>query len=200
MLRFEGSYNIDGLVRKVEHLAKPQAVRKIAGRMVFHVSSYIAEGSSSRHKWANKLGAEPTGMLDFTPAENVSTSRTGGKILGSAEGNSAVVSISGVKGIGRAFKDLDIYPRNASALTVPINRTSYAKTVGDLMGEGWHIFRRGRVLVGNHGATTAGRAVPLFVLCGHVHINKDPDLLPSSSMIYQWAISEANRELARVTW
>ena len=101
-------------------------------------------------------------------------------------------------GIARAFGDLDIYPIKASALTVPIHKESYAKTVGDLEAEGWHIFRRGRTLVGNHGSTTAGRAVPLFILCGHVHIPQDKGLLPASDVFDSWAISEAEAALREV--
>ena len=200
LLRTEGSYNIDDLVQMVNHLAKPQALKRIAGGMVLHVSTYMSDGAESRHKWANKLGAEPTGMLEFTPSRDVSLSKAGGKIVGDVQGNAATVTFVGVMGISRAFKDLDIYPRNASALTVPVHRVSYAKTVGDLESAGWHIFRRGRMLVGNHGSTTAGRAVPLFVLCGHVHINRDPELLPSSALLYQWAINEAVDELRHAGW
>lgn len=198
-LRLEGSYNIDGLVEKVKRLSTQQAKQKIADKMVLHVSTYISKGAGDRHKWSNKLGAEPTGVLEFAPSERVSTSKGGGKIYADVEGDAAVVKLANIKGISRAFKDLEITPKSASALTVPIHRESYAKTVGEMTSAGWNIFRRGRVLMGAKGSSS-GMTVPLFVLCGHVHIDKDPELLPSSSQLYQWAINEANREINSVGW
>jgi len=199
VISLETTYNIENLKRKVLALSKADTIRRIGGRIVYHISSYIAKGAESRHKWANKLGAEPTGMLEFAPQEGESRSRTGASIgVSEADNESAEIAISGIEGIGRAFHDLEIYPQNASALTVPIHRESYAKTVKDLKDNGWHIFRRGRVLVGNHGETIGGRAVPLFVLCGHVHVAKDEELLPSSTLLYDWAIDEAGKAVEAV--
>jgi len=199
MISFETTYNIENLKRKVLVFSRPGIYKNIGNHLVYRISDYIARGSATRHKWAQKLGAEPTGMLEFEPAEDVSRSKTGAKIgLDGFNGAEAEIAITGIEGIGRAFRDLEIYPVNASALTVPINKASYAKTVKDLKDEGWHIFRRGRVLVGNHGQMTGGRAVPLFVLCAHVHIPKDAELLPSSALLYGWAIDEAMTELRAV--
>lgn len=194
-MRIEGSYNIDDLKDKVLRFTRAETFTRIGANLVYRLSQYIADGASTRHKWANKLGATPTGMLEFRPSRSVSNSKTGATIFSVSDSSSATMVIEGIMGIGRAFHDLEIYPQNASALTVPINKASYAKTVADLKGEGWHIFRRGRTLVGNHGKTIAGRAVPLFVLCGHVHIDQDEKLLPSSELVNSWAISEAEREL-----
>lgn len=194
-----GSLNIKNLKDKVKVFSKAETFQRIAANLVFKVSSYFAEGAQNRHKWANKLGAQPTGMLEFRPSRGVSTSRTGALIYSTSDIGSASAVIEGVMGIERAFKDLDIYPVRASALTVPINKASYAKTVGDLIGEGWHVFRRGRTLVGNHGKQIGGRAVPLFALCGHVHVKKDEGLLPSSDLVYNWAIDEAVREIDGVS-
>ena len=195
-MRAEGGYNIDGLIDRLSALTSPSTYKRIGERLVWHFSNYMANGAASRHTWAERLGAEPTGVLEFDPSERVSKSRGGGEIRSEADGGGADVLIIGVPGIGRAFGDLDIYPKNASALTVPIHRESYAKTVADLERSGWHVFRRGRTLVGNHGSTTAGRAVPLFVLCGHVHVSQDSELLPSAADIDGWAISEAEDAVA----
>lgn len=198
-IRITGELDIENLKQKVLKFSRAETYSRIAANLVYRLSSYFADGAPSRHKWANKLGATPTGMLEFRPNVGVSTSKTGAVIFSSSEVGSASAIIDGVKGIGRAFGDMDIYPVKASALTVPINKASYAKTVGELVGEGWHIFRRGRTLVGNHGKTTAGRAVPLFALCGHVHIQQDKELLPSSELVYNWAIAEADREISEVS-
>jgi len=199
MISVEVSYTIENLKRKVLSLSRHETLQRIGGRLVYRLSSFIAHGARSRHKWANKLGADPTGMLEFEPAEGKSTSRTNASIhVAGATNESTEIAIEGVEGIGRAFHDIEIYPRNASALTVPIHKEAYAKTVNDLKREGWHIFRRGRTLVGNHGQTVGGRAVPLFVLCGHVHVPKDEGLLPSSAMLYSWAIDEANQQIESV--
>jgi len=198
MFEISGEFDLENLKEKVLRFTRAETYRRIGENLVYRLSSYIADGSNSRHKWAEKLGAEPTGMLEFNPSRVVSTTKAGGKISSDNDESSASLVIEGVEGIGRAFHDLDIYPKDASALTVPIHKEAYAKTVADLKGEGWHIFRRGRVLVGNHGQTIGGRAVPLFVLCGHVHVSQDRELLPSSSLIYHWAISEAEREIKDV--
>lgn len=192
-----GSYNIDNLMQKVLRFTRAETFARIGANLVFNLSSYFQKGSKSRHKWANKLGATPTGMLDFLPSRGVSNSKTGATIYSTSTPNSASMVIDGVKGIERAFHPLDIYPSKASALTVPINKVSYAKTVGDLKGEGWQISRRGRTLVGSRGGG-GENGVPLFVLCGHVHINQDKELLPSSALVYQWAINEAEREIREV--
>lgn len=197
-MKIEGSYDISNLKEKVLRFTRAETFARIGANLVYNLASYFLKGSETRHKWANKLGATPTGMLEFRPNKGVSTSKTGATIRSESSMDSATMVVEGVMGIARAFKDLDIYPVKASALTVPINKASYAKTVGDLIDEGWHVFRRGRTLVGNHGSTTAGRAVPLFALCGHVHIKQDKELLPSSAMLYQWAINEANREISEV--
>lgn len=197
-LSVSGNLDIENLKQKVLKFSRAETYSRIAANLVFLVSSYFANGASSRHKWANKLDATPTGMLEFKPNRGVSTSRAGGVISAKSSVGSAEAVISGVKGIGRAFGDVDIYPVKASALTVPINKASYAKTVAKVIAEGWHVFRRGRTLVGNHGNTTGGRAVPLFILCGHVHIKKDEELLPSSDLVYNWAIDETVREIGSV--
>lgn len=196
-MRLEGTQNLDGLKDKILRFTRAETFVRIGAQMVLRLSRYMAAGAPERHKWANKLGAKPTGMLEFRPAPSVSNSRTGATIFSESGNDSATMVIEGVMGIGRAFQDLDIYPQNASALTVPINKAAYAKTVKDLRDEGWNIFRRGRTLVGNHGTTKRGNAVPLFALCGHVHISKDDTLLPSSAILNSWAISEAERELNR---
>lgn len=196
---FSVAKKIENLKDKVLKFSKADTYSKIAANLVFRVSSYLADGSATRHKWANKLGATPTGMLEFKPNKGVSTSKTGATVYSRSEVGVASAVIDGVEGIGRAFGDLDIYPVNASALTVPINKASYAKTVADVIGEGWNVFRRGRTLVGNHGTTHRGNAVPLFALCGHVHISQDKELLPSSDMVYNWAIDEAAREIEAVS-
>ena len=194
-MRTECVVDLSGLYGRIEALSKPSVAKRVGDELVRRLSSYISEGASSRHKWAEKLGAKPTGMLEFQPAAGRSMSKTGATIEAEQANGGVEIVISGIMGIARAFGDLDIYPTKASALTVPIHKESYAKTVGDLEAEGWHIFRRGRTLVGNHGSTTAGRAVPLFILCGHVHIPQDEGLLPASDVFDSWAISEAEAAL-----
>lgn len=195
MFKVRGSVNLEDLKNRVTMFKRQSAMARLASRMVFKVSEYFHKGAPSRHKWANKLGADPTGVLEFTPDEGRATSKTGATIQTEAvEPCTATISVEGIMGIGRAFHDLDIRPKNASALTVPIDKASYAKTVADLKGEGWNIFRKGRLLVGNKGSSS-GVGIPLFVLCGHVHIPQDKELFPSSSHLYGWAIDEASKDI-----
>lgn len=122
-----GVLDIENLKQKVLKFSKADTYARIAANLVYHVSSYFASGAKTRHKWANKLGAEPTGMLEFRPSRGVSNSKTGATIYSSSSVGSASAIIDGVMGIGRAFGDMTIRPVKASALTVPINRVSYAK-------------------------------------------------------------------------
>ena len=88
-----------------------------------------------------------------------------------------------IPGISRAFKTLDIAPRTAGALTVPLNSIAYGKRVGELRAEGWRIFRgRGRarrVLFGAYNGEVRG----LYALMSRVRVPQDRSLLPSDQQI-----------------
>lgn len=88
-----------------------------------------------------------------------------------------------IPGISRAFKTLNIAPRTAGALTVPLNSIAYGKRVGELRATGWRIFRgRGRarrVLFGAYNGEVRG----LYALMSRVRVPQDRSLLPSDQQI-----------------
>ena len=88
-----------------------------------------------------------------------------------------------IPGITRAFKTLEIAPRMAGALTIPINSIAYGKRAGELQAEGWRLFRGNgrarRILFGAYDGEVRG----LYALMSHVRIPQDRSLLPSDQQI-----------------
>ena len=164
--------------------------RKIADFLVRKFATYIHDRSLTRHKSADRLGARPTGVLEFTPSANPSYNKRGGKIFGEVKSKTAVVTIQGVAGLARAFHDVFIYPRRAKALTIPCDAEAYANTARKMEDLGWRLFipRRKRrnmekgVLMGKKGGLTK----PLFLLRRSAHIKRDARLLPSQQNVAQW--------------
>lgn len=107
--------------------------------------------------------------------------RAGDVYLRTGGGKSSVVVP--IPGISRAFHALEIAPRTAGALTVPLNSIAYGKRVGELRAEGWRIFRgRGRarrVLFGAYNGEVRG----LYALLSRVRVPQDRSLLPSDQQI-----------------
>lgn len=132
----------------------------------------------NRHKtidWLNarsKTTARPTHRYR-TLAEGVRTETVGGK---------SVVVIP-IPGISRAFRTLNIAPRNKPFLTVPVNSIAYGKSVADLRGEGWQMHRgKGRASVILFGKKD-GEVRGLYALLKHVRVPQDRSLLPSDAQI-----------------
>lgn len=98
-------------------------------------------------------------------------------------GNGEASVVVPIPGISRAFHALEIAPRTAGALTVPLNSIAYGKRVGELRAEGWRIFRgRGRarrVLFGAYNGEVRG----LYALLSRVRVPQDRSLLPSNQQI-----------------
>lgn len=171
--------------------------RKVSDFLVRRFAGYIYERSKTRHKTADRLNAPHTGVLEFSRGSNPSYTRRGGKIFGGVEGGSAFVKIQGVAGLARAVRALDIYPKKAKALTIPIAAESYAKTARKLSDAGWFLFipKRKQMQDGDKGVLMGrlgGVTKPLYLLRRHVHIRQDHNLLPSSRMIAEWTAQGIN--------
>lgn len=161
--------------------------------------------SKTRHKTARKFGVTPTGALEFSDTYPP-RSRTGGEITSTPQGDGSVVlKISGVPFLARAWGDLHIAPKKASALTIPISRYSVHKSAGDMKKEGWTLFTLGnRGRFGNlprkrngvlFGTRNGGDLIPLFALVKNATIPQDRGLMPSEAEIGSWAASSARRFL-----
>jgi hypothetical protein len=98
-------------------------------------------------------------------------------------GNGEASVVVPIPGISRAFHALEIAPRTAGALTIPLNSIAYGKRVGELRAEGWRIFRgRGRarrVLFGAYNGEVRG----LYALLSRVRVPQDRSLLPSDQQV-----------------
>ena len=174
-----------------------EVARKLAG--------YFNRIGRTRHKTARRLGATPTGIMEFYEGYPP-FSMGGAEIYAYRRGASSVfVEVSGMPFLARAFGDVYITPKRAHALTIPIHRYAYAKRAADLKKEGWTLFTLGNrravsgvdrtrgVLFGMRG--TEG-PVPLFALAKSATLPKDAKLLPSSEMVGAWAARALERSLA----
>ena len=122
------------------------------------VRDHIRRAAGARHRTASRLGA-------------------------TREGRSAVVTVP-IPGITRAFGDLHIRPKNAKALTIPINAVSYGVRAPELADRGWSLFtlssRQGPgagILFGRKAGEAS--TVALYLLRNSADIPQDRGLMPS---------------------
>jgi len=137
---------------------------------------HIVRTAPSRHRWADKLGARPTGHY----ASAQSSVEAGGDASG------AWVSAA-CPGLSRAFGPLTVRPSSARALTIPDSAAAYGRRAEELEARGWRIFRPGksRVLMG--APPGGGGPVRLYVLARSAKIPQDRGLLPSDAELAEAA-------------
>lgn len=140
------------------------ASRNGADNVVALIRTHLAGLAGSRHATAAKLGASPTGHIRAQACRREH-----------ADANGATISV-GIPGIGRAFRDIEIAPRRASALTIPVHRLAYGRTVYEVSRDR-SVFRpKGK----NYLATTEdGKLTVLYLLRTRVRQPRDPSLLPT---------------------
>ena len=139
-----------------------------------HVNRY----ARGHHATSGSLGAPPTRHME--------------------DGSAAIVCRDDcvdipIPGFARVFRPLDIRPRRAKALTIPISRVSYGVRAGRLAREGWSLFRvaaRGGgpgagVLFGRRGGERAATA--LYLLRTRARIPQDRSLLPTDGEMHAQA-------------
>lgn len=88
-----------------------------------NVQLYLSTLSGSRHKTANDLGAAPTNVIGRTVAAVHAEEREDGCFV--------VVPHPLFR---RAFRDVEIGPRTARALAIPVNKASYGKPPRSMAG------------------------------------------------------------------
>ena len=142
-----------------------------ATALQIEVARHIRRESSVRHRTASRLGARPTGHLEKGAA----------RITSHATADRATVRVP-IAGIARAFRDLEIRPVNAKALTIPVSAAAYGHRVRELARMGWSSFRpKGHdVLMGRRNG---GDAEPLYALKKRVVVRQDRTLLPSDEAV-----------------
>lgn len=177
----------------------------IGRELVKRYAEWIFNASKTRHKSARRLGAQPTGVLEFSRSCPAHT-RRGGKIWYRVQNKVAEIIIQGVAGLARAFGALDIVPRKAKALTIPIDREAYAQTAAKMEAKGWYLFVPNRkferrnesaargCLWGKKGGITK----PLFALRKHTHIKHDKGLMPTDRIVENWTRKASEEYLEAV--
>ena len=147
-----------------------------------HVNRY----ARAHHASADRLQAAHTGHLEDGSAAIVPPTDNVLKIP--------------IPGFQRVFRPLEISPRFARALTIPINRVAYGKRAARLESEGWRIFtQRGRE---NRGILFGRReedaeATPLYALKKRVRVRQDRSMLPLDEDMQRAAAKGVARAILR---
>ena len=187
-------------VKKLSAAGMGEFVSGVAHDIGVGLAEFMDRASRSRHKTADRFGVEPSGLLEF-PHDCPSRSRGGAEIYSRRNGYAASVYVRGIPFLNRAFGDVVVTPKKASALTIPISRESYRHTAAEMRSLGYVLFTKGRgrrrnakasgILFGKRGS----RTVPLYRLARRARLPMDAGLLPSSDMISEWAVSSARKRL-----
>lgn len=151
--------------------------KSIAGYAETLTRQHLKVLAGTRHKTANRLGAQPSGHL-ARAAESVTSDGTD---------QAAVVSVVS-PGLRRAFGPMTIQPRNgAKYLTIPAAAESYnrrARSFNDLRVQ---VFKGGRLLALVRDGKDGARAQVLYWLKTTVSQPQDRSLLPADDEFAQAA-------------
>lgn len=134
---------------------------------------YISEHEGEHHKTASKLGSAPTG--NYSP-EKVKLNES--QSSGNSNESIASLDLSEIKGITRAFHDLDIEPVNSEYLTIPLHASAVGKSPRDIEG----LFRprsKNNGYLDVLAVKDNGGLRFMYALSKSVHQTIDPSLLPS---------------------
>ena len=183
------------------HKHLPQGVGKMARRLSgearremlraagLHVqeltSEHVRKLAGSRHETARRLGARPTNYF-AQAAEKVAASDALSGVVGSP-GNSEITLSINHAGFARAFRDVQIKPRAAQWLTIPVHTLAYGRRAGELQGELDTFVLRQRAGGKSAGIIAmkgqGGFVIPLYVLVKNVSLKQDRSLLPSEDAL-----------------
>lgn len=199
---FNVRFDMADVSRRLKKLREDRAriMNKAGAVVVSKLAAWIMRRSATRHKTAKRLGVEPTGILEFLGAgRGMAASRGGGKIYKRNIGGNYSIFISGVPFVQKAFRDLHIVPRKASALTIPLNADAARTPAREIGEKGWRTFvktgRSGKPII--YGKKFGnGRAVPLYLLVKSATIPRDAQLLPQSALMDLWTKKAIMEELA----
>lgn len=200
----ENAVEIDysGLRRKLAKITtgvtRKRLNRHIGEVVLEQVKDHLDQMSVERHKIADRLGARHSRYFEFASGRMGGGRRDQKTELGAVTENSSTISIKNTPGLSRAYHDLDIKPKKAKALTIPLHRISYGKRVADLKRRGHNIFHPdGTRILAESIETGRGKKKktelrPLYALVKSVHIPKDEGLLPTNRQIKEWAADAAD--------
>lgn len=145
----------------------------------------------SRHSSSTKLGAKPSNHFKATDVLDPVITENG-----------ATVAVT-TPGISRAYHDIDIYPKEASALAIPLHASAYGMSPREVNDRGtYKLFRikrkgtnqKGNVLYRQDGDSL----IPMYALTAHVHQVQDPTLMPSSDDMLEEARKGAEEAIRQI--
>lgn len=164
-----------------DRLAKQMSsvYRNAGERLARCIRQHMRMLAASRHGTSSKLGASPSNHFKASDVlEPVVT----------ADG--VTVSVT-TPGISRAYHDIDIFPKEASALAIPLHASAYGFSPREINDRGtYKMFRikkggvPGNVLYRNED----GELIAMYALTQHVHQVQDPSLMPTDKEMTDAAI------------
>ena len=165
------SFRLGQWVSKVGTAGRHLLYSAAANAVAILVRGHLAKLGSWKHMSAEKLGAQPTGILGKAATRTTSNA--------TSERGEVVIPTPAVR---RAFHDVEIRPKSWDFLTIPASREAYGKRAGVLASLGWQLFRPGKAKILMGGL---GDDVPkvLYYLAQSVHQRQDRSLLPSDREI-----------------
>lgn len=157
--------------------------RNAGQRLARCIRRHMRHLAETRHGSSNALGAKPSNHFKATD------------VLDPVVSNDGVEVAVTTPGISRAYHDIDIYPKEANALAIPLHATAYGIQPREINDRGlYDLFRikhsdgtKGNVLYREEG----GELIPMYALTKHVHQVKDPSLMPTNKQMTDEAIEGA---------
>lgn len=129
------------------------------------IRAHLGRESGRRHKWASKLGAQPTGHLEEAARST----------KWAADAEAATVTVHS-PGISRAFHPLRIVPREKTWLTIPVHALGYGRRASEVSAA-HRLFRpKGKDYL---MADIDGKATVVYLLRKAVMVPQDRGLMPS---------------------
>lgn len=146
---------------------------------------HIAGLRRSPDSLASKIGA-PTSNFYAQAAEKVA-----GDAALSAGPGGATLTINSI-GFKRAFQDVQIFPKTAKSLAIPINAISAGHKASELWDRMKLFIPKGANII---AATIGGVLTPLYALCKSLTQKQDRSLLPSDADFQKEAVKGAKSYL-----
>ena len=170
------SVRLGRFVSKVGTAGRHLLYSAAANAVAILVRGHLSRLGTWKHMSAEKLGAQPTGILGRAATRTTSNA--------TSERGEVVIPTPAVR---RAFHDVEIRPRSWDFLTIPAAREAYGFRAGVLASLGWKIFRPGKakVLMGRLSKDEAPKV--LYYLKESVRQRQDRSLLPSDEEIHATA-------------
>ena len=143
----------------------------------------LAEGLASKTK--QHFQKRWPGSTHFSPSKvklGISRGSTGEAVIDAA-------------GITRAYHDIDIFPKSAKSLSIPIHKAAYGKSPRQLEGTFIVHKRDGSAFIAQ---SQGGSLAFLYVLKQHVHQRMDKTMMPSDDSLAEAALSRALQTLQDV--